>query len=246
MQLIKPSHPRAKHTRTTPWRKMRRTIRTLGILSLLQWGDPIKIGDLTTAHTRILQECILSQTRLSLRVKPPWLDDIAIFGGFTVFLENNPGIIIPPPPGETGRGSVRWGFRWGASPTALSTMLSKIAKHWGAPSETRISRIFLESETFTTDIKNKQVSDSKGIMSTIGEAFSFSSGKFIDTNDNRALNERKKRVDMLENQFRVLSKSLEQGCGQSSRIQWCNHRAGKRGSAYGRRQAFQLAERARS
>ncbi|KAF5098945.1 hypothetical protein D0Z03_001114 [Geotrichum reessii] len=90
---------------------------------------------------------------------------------------------------------------------ALSAMLNKVAKHWVLQRDEDF-RIFLESETFTTDIKTRQVSDSKGIISTIGEAFSFSSGKFVDTSEK--INERKKRVDILENQFRVLLKSLDQ------------------------------------
>jgi hypothetical protein len=168
-------------------------------------GDPIKIGDLTTAHTVYTVHTITDspefkrETTVIRRYRDfRWL--------YAILEQNNPGIIIPPPPEKQAVGRFDEDFVE-ARRLALSTMLNKIAKHWVLQRDEDF-RIFLESETFTTDIKNKQVSDSKGIMSTIGEAFSFSSAKFVDTSEK--INERKKRVDMLENQFRVLSKSLEQ------------------------------------
>lgn len=168
-------------------------------------GDPIKIGDLTTAHTVYTVHTITDSPEFKgeTTVIRRYRDFRWLYG---ILEQNNPGIIIPPPPEKQAVGRFDEDFVE-ARRLALSTMLNKIAKHWVLQRDEDF-RIFLESETFTTDIKNKQVSDSKGIMSTIGEAFSFSSGKFIDTNDK--INERKKRVDMLENQFRVLSKSLEQ------------------------------------
>lgn len=168
-------------------------------------GDPIKIGDLTTAHTVYTVHTITDspdfkhETTVIRRYRDfRWL--------YAILEQNNPGIIIPPPPEKQAVGRFDEDFVE-ARRLALSAMLNKVAKHWVLQRDEDF-RIFLESETFTTDIKTRQVSDSKGIISTIGEAFSFSSGKFVDTSEK--INERKKRVDILENQFRVLLKSLDQ------------------------------------
>ncbi|KAF5100340.1 hypothetical protein D0Z00_001308 [Geotrichum galactomycetum] len=168
-------------------------------------GDPIKIGDLTTAHTVYTVHTVTDspEFKRETTVIRRYRDFRWLYG---ILEQNNPGIIIPPPPEKQAVGRFDEDFVE-ARRLALSTMLNKVAKHWVLQRDEDF-RIFLESETFTTDIKNKQVSDSKGIMSTIGEAFSFSSAKFVDTSEK--INERKKRVDVLENQFRVLSKSLEQ------------------------------------
>lgn len=156
-------------------------------------GDPIKIGDLTTAHTIYTVHTITDSPEFKgeTTVIRRYRDFRWLYG---ILEQNNPGIIIPPPPEKQAVGRFDEDFVE-ARRLALSTMLNKIAKHWVLQRDEDF-RIFLESETFTTDIKNKQVSDSKGIMSTIGEAFSFSSGKFIDTNDK--INERKSALICLK------------------------------------------------
>lgn len=177
-------------------------------------GDPIKIGDLTSAHTVYT---VHTKTTSPLFSK----SEAAVTRRYRDFrwvyhmLENNnPGIIVPPPPEKQAVGRFDEEFVE-ARRSALANMLSKISKHPVLQNDPDF-RIFLESDTFSTDIKSKQYqaqthpapsgSESKGFMSSLGGAFSFS-GKFVETD--QYFIEKKAYVDTLESQFRYLSKALD-------------------------------------
>lgn len=177
-------------------------------------GDPIKVGDITSAHivytvhTKTNSPNFSSvETSVTRRYKDfRWL--------YHALENNNPGIIIPPPPEKQAVGRFDEDFVESRR-AALENMLNKCANHNSLQSDPDF-RIFLESETFSTDIKSKQYqsqtssvsngSESKGFMGSLGGAFSFS-GKFVETDE--WFLEKKTYVDSLESQFKYLEKSLD-------------------------------------
>lgn len=177
-------------------------------------GDPIKVGDITSAHTVYTVHTKTnspnfssSETSVTRRYRDfRWL--------YHALENNNPGIIIPPPPEKQAVGRFDENFVESRR-AALESMINKCVNHPILQNDPDL-RIFLESETFSTDIKSKQYqaqntsvsggSESKGFMSSLGGAFSFS-GKYVETDE--WFIQKKNYVDTLENHFRYLSKSLE-------------------------------------
>jgi sorting nexin-1/2 len=91
---------------------------------------------------------------------------------------NNPGIIVPPPPEKQAVGRFDTDFVESRR-AALERMLNKIAAHSVLQHDGDL-KIFLESDAFTVDIKNKERKDpglgeSKGMFG--------SSGKFVEHDD---------------------------------------------------------------
>lgn len=177
-------------------------------------GDPIKIGDLTSAHTVYTVHTKTTSPHFSkseAAVTRRYRDFRWVYH---MLENNNPGIIVPPPPEKQAVGRFDEEFVE-ARRSALANMLSKISKHPILQNDPDF-RIFLESDTFSTDIKAKQYQaqthpapsglESKGFMSSLGGAFSFS-GKFVETD--QYFVEKKAYVDTLESQFRYLSKALD-------------------------------------
>lgn len=91
-------------------------------------------------------------------------------------------------------------------------MLNKIAAHPILHHDADL-KIFLESEAFNVDIKNKENRDplleqsNKGMLSAIGINVGGSSGKFVEHDD--WFHDRKIYLDALENQLRALDKALD-------------------------------------
>lgn len=176
-------------------------------------GDPIKIGDLTSAHTVYTVHTKTSSPLFSKQdasVTRRYRDFRWLYNALTY---NNPGIIVPPPPEKQAVGRFNEDFVE-ARRASLSNMLTKISKHPVLQNDEEF-RIFLESETFTTDIKSRQHtqqhpgtggSESKGFMSSLGGAFSFS-GKFVEME--QYFLDKKGYVDTLESQFKYLAKALD-------------------------------------
>lgn len=175
-------------------------------------GDPIKVGDLTSAHTVYTVHTKTSSPNFSKKeaaVTRRYRDFRWVYHALE---NNNPGIIIPPPPEKQAVGRFNEDFVE-ARRSALENMLIKIAKHPVLQNDPDF-RIFLESDTFSTDIKSKQyhettapvAPESKGFMSSLGGAFSFQ-GKFVETDE--WFVEKKTYVDTLESQFKYLTKALD-------------------------------------
>ncbi|VVT57365.1 uncharacterized protein SAPINGB_P005659 [Magnusiomyces paraingens] len=176
-------------------------------------GDPIKVGELTSAHTVYTVHTKTnspkfnnSETSVTRRYKDfRWL--------YHALENNNPGVIIPPPPEKQAVGRFNEDFVESRR-SSLETMLNKCASHSILQNDPDF-RIFLESETFSTDIKSKQYQaqtstvnggvESKGFMG-LGGHFSFS-GKYVETDE--WFLEKKAYVDSLESQFKYLEKSLD-------------------------------------
>lgn len=174
-------------------------------------GDPIKVGDITSAHTVYTVHTTTnspsfgkSEMAVTRRYKDfRWL--------FHALENNNQGIIVPPPPEKQAVGRFREDFVEQRR-SALENMLNKAAKHPVLSNDPDL-RLFLESDAFSNDIKNRVVTpeeleqaNSSGIMSTLGGAFSFS-GKFIETN--QWFVDKKNYIDGLETQLKSLAKALD-------------------------------------
>lgn len=169
-------------------------------------GDPIKISDLTSAHTVYTVTTKTSSPNFSkseTSVTRRYRDFRWVFHALE---DNNPGIIIPPPPEKQAVGRFDDDFVE-ARRAALENMLKKIAKHHVLQNDPDF-KIFLESETFSIDIKQHNIQQQPepkgGFMSSLGFGFS---GKFVETDE--WFVEKKTYIDSLETQFKYFSKSLE-------------------------------------
>lgn len=185
-------------------------------------GDPIKVGDLTSAHTVYT---VTTKTNSPLFTKPEssvtrrYRDFRWIFHALE---NNNPGIIVPPPPEKQAVGRFNEDFVE-ARRSALENMLNKIVSHPVLRHDPDF-KLFLESDSFGSDIKSRSSNVSEdmmestinpsvigsssggGIMSTLGGAFSFSA-KYVETNE--WFVDKKAYLDSLESQLKSLLKALD-------------------------------------
>jgi sorting nexin-1/2 len=171
-------------------------------------GDPHKVGDLTTTHTeyqvstRTTSKAYRnSEFTVSRRYKDfLWL--------YNQLHNNNPGIIVPPPPEKQAMGRFNVDFVESRR-QALERMLNKAAAHPTLQHDGDL-KLFLESEAFSLDIKHKErkeplVQESKGVLSSIG--FSSGPAKFVEHDD--WFHDRRIYIDALENQLKALEKAVD-------------------------------------
>ncbi|KAJ6197015.1 beta-xylosidase [Bipolaris maydis] len=148
-------------------------------------GDPHKVGDLTSSHT----EYSVTTKTTSKGYRNP---EFTVSRRYRDFLwlynqlhNNNPGVIIPPPPEKQAVGRFDADFVESRR-AALERMLNKSAAHPVLQHDSDL-KLFLESEAFNMDIKNKERKDpglgeNKGMF---GSMLGSSSGKFIEHDDVR-------------------------------------------------------------
>lgn len=146
-------------------------------------GDPHKVGDLTSSHT----EYSVTTKTTSKGYRNPEFTVSRRYRDFlwlyTQLHNNNPGVIIPPPPEKQAVGRFDTDFVESRR-AALERMLSKAAAHPVLQHDSDL-KLFLESDAFNVDIKNKERKDaglgeSKGMF---GSMLSGSSGKFVEHDD---------------------------------------------------------------
>lgn len=187
-------------------------------------GDPIKVGDITSSHTvytvhtktsaeGFVEDCSVTRRYRDFR----WV--------FHALENNNPGVIVPPPPEKQAIGRFNEDFVE-TRRAALENMLNKMAAH---PTLQRDNdfKLFLQSENFAHDVKNKSNNSADdlmeastanaatsaaaskqggGFMSSLGGAFSFT-GKYVETNE--WFIDKKQYLDSLESQLKSLAKALD-------------------------------------
>ncbi|RMZ79370.1 hypothetical protein DV738_g3361, partial [Chaetothyriales sp. CBS 135597] len=176
-------------------------------------GDPHKVGDLATSH-------IVYQVQTRTTSKAYRNPEFAVSRRYRDFLwlynslhNNNPGVVVPAPPEKQAVGRFETDFVESRR-QALERMLNKIAAHPVLQHDADL-KIFLESDSFNIDIKNKEnrepdLGQSKGggVFSAIGiNVGGTSSGKFVEHDD--WFHDRKIYLDALENQLKALLKALE-------------------------------------
>ncbi|PWY95142.1 Vps5-domain-containing protein [Aspergillus sclerotioniger CBS 115572] len=172
-------------------------------------GDPHKVGDLTSSH-------IVYQVRTKTTSKAYRQSEFTVSRRYRDFLwlynsmhNNNPGVVVPPPPEKQAVGRFDTNFVESRR-AALERMLNKIAAHPILQHDGDL-KIFLESETFNMDVKNKEnrepdLGQSKGMFSSFGINVG-GGGKFVEHDD--WFHDRKIYLDALENQLKALMKSVD-------------------------------------
>jgi sorting nexin-1/2 len=178
-------------------------------------GDPHKVGDLTSSH-------IVYQVRTKTSSKAYKNSEMAVSRRYRDFLwlytslhNNNPGVVVPPPPEKQAVGRFDTNFVESRR-QALERMCNKIAAHPILHHDADL-KIFLESETFNVDIKNKEnrepdLGQNKGMFSAIGINVGSSTGKFVEHDD--WFHDRRIYLDALENQLKALLKAIDMVVGQ--------------------------------
>lgn len=98
---------------------------------------------------------------------------------------NNPGIVVPPPPEKQAVGRFDADFVESRR-QALERMLNKCAAHPILQHDGDL-KLFLESEAFNVDIKHKErkdplLTENKGMLGSLGLSVN-TAGKFIEHDD---------------------------------------------------------------
>lgn len=170
-------------------------------------GDPHKVGDLTSSHT----EYSVTTKTTSKGYRNPEFTVSRRYRDFlwlyTQLHNNNPGVIIPPPPEKQAVGRFDTDFVESRR-SALERMLNKTAAHPILQHDSDL-KLFLESDAFNVDIKNRERKDaglgeSKGMF---GSMLSSSSGKFVEHDD--WFHDRRIYLDALESQLKALLKATD-------------------------------------
>ncbi|KAK6537877.1 Vacuolar protein sorting-associated protein 5 [Orbilia ellipsospora] len=178
----------------------------------IQVGDPHKVGDLTSAH--IVYQVTTKTSSKAYRVPEftvsrRYKDFLWLYNALIV---SNPGIIVPPPPEKQQLGRFDQDFVESRR-AALERMLNKIALHPALQQDGDL-KIFLESESFNVDVKQKERQNSAvetgggGIFGSIGLGGTFSTAqKFVETDE--WFLDRKAYLEALEGQLKNLMKSID-------------------------------------
>ncbi|KAK6355267.1 Vacuolar protein sorting-associated protein 5 [Orbilia brochopaga] len=178
----------------------------------IQVGDPHKVGDLTSAHI-VYQVSTKTSSKAykvpEFTVSRRYRDFLWLYNAMIV---NNPGVIVPPPPEKQQLGRFDQDFVESRR-AALERMLNKIALHPILQQDGDL-KIFLESESFNVDIKQKErqtatvESGGGGLFGSIGIGGAFSTAqKFVETDE--WFLDRKAYLDALEGQLKNLMKSID-------------------------------------
>ncbi|KAJ5871375.1 uncharacterized protein N7529_003728 [Penicillium soppii] len=172
-------------------------------------GDPHKVGDLTSSH--IVYQVSTKTTSKAYRhpeftVSRRYRDFLWLYNSLH---GSNPGVVVAPPPEKQAVGRFDTNFVESRR-AALERMLNKIASHPILQHDGDL-KIFLESEAFNVDVKNKEnrepdIGPSKGMLSSFGISVGGGS-KFVEHDD--WFHDRKVYLDALENQLKALMKSMD-------------------------------------
>ncbi|KUI57968.1 Vacuolar protein sorting-associated protein vps5 [Cytospora mali] len=180
-------------------------------------GDPHKVGDLTSSH-------IVYSVRTKTTSKAYKESEFEVKRRYRDFLwlyntlhGNNPGVVVPPPPEKQAVGRFETNFVE-ARRAALEKMLNKSAAHPTLQHDADL-KLFLESESFSADIKHKErrepnLGESKGMFSSLG--LGGSSSKFVEQDD--WFHDRRVYLDALENQLKGLLKAMDTMVGQRKQM----------------------------
>ncbi|CAB4395886.1 unnamed protein product [Rhizophagus irregularis] len=169
--------------------------------------DPQKIGDPISAHiiyrvrTRTTSTAFRSREFTVLR---RYRDFLWLYNRLTL---GNPGVIVPPIPEKHAIGRFQDEFVENRR-QALEKCLNRITSHPKLYRDPDL-KLFLESDTFTIDVKRKNQDESKGVLKSLGEAMSNAAtfNKFTETDE--WFESRRNQLDILESQLKTLLKSVE-------------------------------------
>ncbi|ORX96926.1 Vps5-domain-containing protein [Basidiobolus meristosporus CBS 931.73] len=164
-------------------------------------GDPINPYIVYKVTTKTTSSAFRSQ---HFSVDRRYRDFLWLYNQLTT---GNPGVIVPPVPEKHALGRFQGEFVESRR-VALEQCLVKITAHpmlYGDPD----LKIFLESENFTRDVKERRRDNSKGIMRAFGDAVSSATSfsKFAETDE--WFENKRNLLETLGTQLKALSKSID-------------------------------------
>ncbi|KAF8327186.1 Vps5 C terminal like-domain-containing protein [Cantharellus anzutake] len=176
-------------------------------------GDPQKVGDPISAH---IVYTVTTKTNHPAFKK----DSFSVLRRYSDFLwlyetlvSNNPGIIVPPVPEKVALGRFEGSFVESRR-LALNKCIQKIANHAKLANDLDFI-FFLESDTFSLDIKHRRAESSTGgFLASLGS--SISGSKFHETDE--WFDKKKTYLDTLEAQLRSLVKAIEAVAKQRTEV----------------------------
>lgn len=167
-------------------------------------SDPTKVGDPVRGH-------VVYTVRTKTTSPHYRRGEFSVLRRFSDFLwlyesltSNNPGVIVPPVPDKHAFGRFQDQFIE-TRRVALQRCLTKITAHPILQLDPDL-RLFLESDTFALDVKNRRMTPAEGTTSS-GFMSSWTGPRYIETDE--WFDQRKLYLDHLEGQLKGLSKSLD-------------------------------------
>ncbi|KAH7921295.1 Vps5-domain-containing protein [Leucogyrophana mollusca] len=172
-------------------------------------GDPIRAFTMYTVHTRTSSPLFQKSTFSVLR---RYSDFLWLYETLSM---NNPGVVVPPVPEKSPFGRFDESFVQQRR-LALEKCIQKTANHPVLAKDPDL-RLFLESDTFSLDIKHRKAEISQergGLMASIGQTLA--GPRFYETDE--WFDKQKTYLDGLESQLRGLVKSIEIAAKQRSEL----------------------------
>ncbi|CAK9784388.1 unnamed protein product [Cutaneotrichosporon oleaginosum] len=167
-------------------------------------SDPTKIGDPVRGH-------VVYTVRTKTTSPHYRRGDFSVLRRFSDFLwlyeqltANNPGVIVPPVPDKHAFGRFQEQFIE-TRRAALQRCLTKITAHPILQLDPDL-RLFLESDSFASDIKNRRVAPETSTSSG-GLLSSWTGPRYVEQDE--WFDQRKAYLDHLEGHLKSLSKSLD-------------------------------------
>ncbi|KIJ65594.1 hypothetical protein HYDPIDRAFT_174995 [Hydnomerulius pinastri MD-312] len=163
-------------------------------------GDPIRAHTLYTVHTRTSSPLFSKATFSVLR---RYSDFLWLYETLSL---NNPGVVVPPVPEKSPFGRFDENFVQQRR-LALEKCIQKAANHPVLAKDPDL-KLFLESDTFSLDIKHRKAELSHergGLMASIGQ--SLTGPRFYETDE--WFDKQRAYLDGLESQLKGLVKSIE-------------------------------------
>ncbi|GAA5845988.1 hypothetical protein JCM9279_004748 [Rhodotorula babjevae] len=181
---------------------------SLGPTFIITVGDPQTVGSALNPAAQHTVYTVRTRTTSSAYRKP----DFAVLRRFSHFLwlydaltQNNPGVIVPGMPEKHAIG--RFGSEFVENRRlGLESALNKIVSHPMLVGDPDL-RLFLESDTFHIDIKQRKIdttAEHKGFLANLSS--SISGPKFTEFDD--YFDQRRQQLEAFETQLRTLLDSL--------------------------------------
>ncbi|GAA5907174.1 hypothetical protein JCM8208_006712 [Rhodotorula glutinis] len=181
---------------------------SLGPTFIITVGDPQTVGSALNPAAQHTVYTVRTRTTSSAYRKP----DFAVLRRFSHFLwlydaltQNNPGVIVPGMPEKHAIG--RFGSEFVENRRlGLESALNKIVSHPMLVGDPDL-RLFLESDTFHVDIKQRKIdttAEHKGFLANLSS--SISGPKFTEFDD--YFDQRRQQLEAFETQLRTLIDSL--------------------------------------
>ncbi|TIB69750.1 Vps5-domain-containing protein [Wallemia mellicola] len=168
-------------------------------------SDPQKIGNPANSY-------VLYTIRTFTKMPAYRQNSMTVLRRYSDFLwlyenlcKNNPGVFVPPPPSKQAYGRFKMDFIEQRR-QALEKCLMKCANH-PLLSKDEDLKLFLESDSFAVDVKQRQLDKAEGKSVLASWGSSIIGPKFIESDE--WFDSEKQRIDGLEVQLKALVKALQ-------------------------------------